>query len=63
MPKYAVKVPFITDEDNDWLFITKDGPDGLEIVLYDTYEKAVTQASRWGRKAEIVEYNQDDFKE
>jgi len=53
MAKFAVKVP--VDQD-DWLFITKDGPDGLEIVLYDTREEAEAQAKFWGSNSRVVEY-------
>ena len=56
MPKYAVKVPFFTDDKKDWLFVTKDSPDGLEVVLYDSQEEAEKQAGIWNDKGVVVEY-------
>ena len=38
--KYAVKVPIPED---DWLFVTREGPDGPEMVLYDSKEEAEKQ--------------------
>jgi hypothetical protein len=52
--KYAIKVPM---EHNDWLFVTKDGPEGLYIVLYDTREEAEAQTKLWGGKGVVVEYD------
>jgi hypothetical protein len=54
--KYAVKVPAFGDQPEDWLFVTKDGPDGLEVVLYETREEAETQAKFWGGRGVVVEY-------
>lgn len=53
MPKYAVKVPMAED---DWIFVTRDGVDGLEIVLYDTKAEAEAQAKMWNGKGRVVEY-------
>ena len=53
MSKYAVKVPW---PDDDWLFVTRQGPDGVEIILYETREEAETQALTWAGKAVVVEY-------
>ena len=53
MPKYAVKVPM---PDDDWIFVTKEGPDGLEVVLYDSREEAEKQAGIWNGKGVVVEY-------
>ncbi len=52
--KYAVKVPF---PDEDWTFVTKEGPDGPEIVLYESREEAQKQAKTWGGKGVVVEYD------
>ena len=52
MPKYAVKVPF----EEDYIFVTKDGPEGLAIVLYDTREEAEQQAKIWNGNGVVVEY-------
>ena len=54
--KYAVKVPF----EEDYIFVTKDGPEGLAIVLYDTREEAEQQALAWGGKGIVVEYKDLD---
>jgi len=54
--KYAVKVPAFDNEPTDWLFVTKDGPDGLEIVLYETREEAEAQAQIWNGRGVVVEY-------
>lgn len=54
--KYAVKVPAFGNEPTDWLFVTKDGPDGLEIVLYETREEAEAQAQVWNGRGVVVEY-------
>ena len=56
MPKFAVKVPFGDFGQDDWLFVTKDGPNGIEIVLYDTREEAESQARIWDGKGVVVEY-------
>ena len=56
--KYAVKVPFGELGDDDWLFVTKDGPDGPEIVLYDSRNEAQDQALIWGGKGVVVEYTE-----
>ena len=53
MSKYAVKVPW---PDDDWLFVTRQGPDGPEIILYETREEAEAQALTWAGKAVVVEY-------
>ena len=53
--KYAVKVPI---PDDDWIFVTKEGPDGLEIVLYDSREEALEQAKIWGGQGVVVEYKE-----
>jgi hypothetical protein len=53
--KYAVKVPF----EDEWLFVTREGPDGLEIVLYETREQAQAQAEIWAGKGIVVEYQDD----
>jgi hypothetical protein len=55
--KYAVKVPIGDFSDDDWLFVTKEGPDGPEIVLYETKEAAQTQAQIWDGKGVVVEYD------
>lgn len=55
--KYAIKVPW---PDDDWLFVTREGPDGLEIVLYDSREQAEAQALIWGGKGVVVEYQDDN---
>ena len=55
--KYAVKVPM---PDDDWIFVTKEGPDGLEIVLHDSREEALEQAKIWGGKGVVVEYTDLD---
>ena len=60
MPKYAVKVPFFTDDVEDWIFVTRDGPDGLEVVLYDSQEEAEKQAGIWNGKGVVVEYTNID---
>jgi len=60
--KYAVKVPFGEFGDDDWLFVTKEGPDGPEIVLYKTKEEATAQALIWGGKGVVVEYQDDHGK-
>ena len=52
MIKYAVKVPVPED---DWLFVTKEGPDGPEMVLYDTREEAQIQAKNWAGRGVVVE--------
>lgn len=54
--KYAVKVPF----EEDYLFVTREGPDGVEIVLYDTREDAEEQAKIWAGKGVVVEYTDVD---
>ena len=56
--KYAVKVPFGEFGNDDWLFVTKDGPNGPEIVLYDSREEAHDQALIWGGKGIVVEYTE-----
>ena len=56
--KYAVKVPFGDFSDDDWLFVTKEGPNGPEIVLYDTREAAQDQAQIWAGKGVVVEYTE-----
>ena len=53
--KYAVKVPF----EDEWLFVTKEGPNGPEIVLYETRELAESQAQIWAGKGVVVEYQDD----
>ena len=58
--KYAVKVPFGEFGADDWLFVTKEGPDGPEIVLYDSREEAQTQAQIWAGKGVVVEYQDDN---
>lgn len=50
--KYAVKVSI---PDDDWIFVTKEGPDGLEIVLYDSREEALEQAKIWGGQVRVEE--------
>jgi len=55
--KYAVKVPFGDFGADDWLFVTKEGPDGPEIILYDTREEAHEQAKLWGGNGVVVEYD------
>ena len=55
--KYAVKVPFGEFGGDDWLFVTKDGPDGPEIVLYESREEAQQQAKIWGGNGVVVEYD------
>ena len=55
--KYAVKVPFGDFSDDDWLFVTKDGPEGPEIVLYESREEAQHQAKSWGGNGVVVEYD------
>ena len=57
--KYAVKVPFGDFGADDWLFVTKDGPDGPEIVLYESREEAQEQAKIWGGNGVVVEYKTD----
>jgi len=57
--KYAVKVPFGDFGTDDWLFVTKEGPNGTEIVLYDTREEAQNQALIWGGAGVVVEYQDD----
>lgn len=52
--KYAVKVPW---PDDDWVFVTKDGPNGLEVVLYNNMQEALEQAKIWNGKGVVVEYN------
>ena len=52
--KYAIKVPW---PDDDWLFVTKEGSDGPEIVLYETREEAESQAQIWAGKGVVVEYD------
>jgi len=49
--KYAIKVPF----DDDYLFVTKEGPQGPEILYYDLLEDAEKQAQLWGEHATVVE--------
>jgi hypothetical protein len=56
VPKYAVKVPF----EEDYIFVTKDGPEGLCIVLYDTRAEAEKQAEIWNGKGVVVEYTEMD---
>ena len=56
MPKYAVKVPF----EDDYIFVTKDGVEGLAIVLYDTREEAEQQAKIWNGQGVVVEYPELD---
>ena len=60
--KYAVKVPFGDFSDDDWLFVTQEGPDGPEIVLYDTREQAESQARIWAGKGVVIEYRDEDGK-
>ena len=60
--KYAVKVPFGDFGADDWLFVTKEGPNGPEIVLYNSKEEAQDQALIWGGKGVIVEYQDEDEK-
>ena len=55
--KYAVKVPFGDFGGDDWLFVTKDGPEGPEIVLYESREEAQKQAKIWGGNGVVVEYD------
>jgi len=55
--KYAVKVPFGDFSDDDWLFVTKEGPNGPEIILYETREAAEAQALIWAGKGVVVEYD------
>jgi len=55
--KYAIKVPC---PDDDWLFVTQEGPEGLEVVLYDTLEEAQEITKIWGGKGVVVEYNEND---
>jgi len=55
--KYAVKVPFGNFGGDDWLFVTKDGPEGPEIVLYESREEAQKQAKIWGGNGVVVEYD------
>ena len=55
--KYAVKVPFGNFSDDDWLFVTKEGPDGPEIILYESREEAESQAKLWGGNGVVVEYD------
>lgn len=57
--KYAVKVPF-NETGDDWLFVTKEGPEGPVIVLYDTREQAQEQAKIWNGKGVVVEYTDKD---
>jgi len=52
--KYAVKVPFPNE---DWVFVTKDGPEGPEILLYESREDALEQAKIWGGNGVVVEYD------
>jgi hypothetical protein len=54
-----VKVPFGDFGGDDWLFVTKDGPDGPEIVLYESREEAQEQAKIWGGNGVVVEYKTD----
>lgn len=58
--KYAIKVPFGEFTEDDWLFVTKEGPDGPEIILYDTREDAQEQAKCWGGHGVVVEYELGD---
>jgi len=55
--KYAVKVPFGEFGVDDWLFVTKEGPNGPEIVLYNSMQDALEQARIWGGNGVVVEYN------
>ena len=52
--KYAVKVPW---PDDDWMFVTKQTPDGPEVVLYETRKEAEDQARIWAGKGVVVEYD------
>ena len=60
MTKFAVKVPIGEFGQDDWLFVTKDGPNGIEIVLYDTREEAQEQAKIWAGSGVVVEYKDLD---
>ena len=55
--KYAVRVPFGDFGDDDWLFVTKEVPDGPEIILYDSREEAESQAKIWAGQGVVVEYD------
>jgi len=55
--KYAIKVPFGDFGGDDWLFVTKEGPDGPEIVLYNNMQDALDQRAKWGGNAVVVEYD------
>ena len=57
--KYAIRVPIDKKSffwSDGWLYVTKEGPDGLEIVLYDSREEALEQAKIWGGQGVVVEY-------
>ena len=53
--KYAIKVPI---PDDDWLYVTQGGTDGLEVILYDTLEEAQKIVKIMGGKGVVVEYKE-----
>jgi hypothetical protein len=61
MIKYAVMVPFETD---DYIYVTKPTGEIYEVapVLHDTFEDATEAASIWGNNAKIVEYTEESIK-
>jgi hypothetical protein len=62
MTKYAVMVPFDTD---DYIYVTRTTGKMYEVepILYDTIEAAQEGASIWGPVARIVEYDIQALKE
>jgi len=55
--KYAIKVPM---PDDDWLYVTQEGTDGLEVILYDTLEEAQEITKILGGKGVVVECNENN---
>lgn len=59
MKKYAIKVPFSSDE-SDMLFVTEgDSKFHLRIATFLTREEAQQHADIWSDKAVVVELNED----
>lgn len=57
--KYAVKVPFGSEND-DMLFVTEgDTKFKLRIKLFDTIDEAREHAELWGENAVVVELDED----
>lgn len=59
MAKYAIKVPFGSEED-DKLFVTEgDTKFKLRVKTFDNVEEARSHADSWGEGAMVVELDDD----